>query len=277
MWTVGKRYLTADDFVSKSKIERPFPMTKANELILKDPDPNFRVLNFTVDPFADASTSYYHKSIGGYHGAKLRRYQELYDHHIRQNFNINVLNMLNTKYFIQPDQDNKPSVVPNMKAFGNAWFVQDYLMVNNADEEIDALGTADLETTAVVDKRFRPMLEGFTPVSDSLAAIRLIEYAPNHLKYQANTSKDQLVVFSEIYYDKGWNAYVDGTQVPHFRVNYVLRGMILPAGKHLVEYRFDPKVYRVGEKISFASSLLVILLVIGYGVMEIRRYPGRNP
>jgi hypothetical protein len=276
MWTVGKRYLTTDDFVSKSKVERPYPMSKASEVILKDKDPNYRVMNFTVDPFADASTSYYHKSIGGYHGAKLRRYQELYDHYVKQNFNLDVLNMLNTKYFIQPDNNNRPSVLPNSEAFGNAWFVQDYLMVEDADEEIDALGKVDLETTAVIDKRFKPLLEGFAPTIDSTAAIKLIEYAPNHLTYQANTSKDQLVVFSEIYYKKGWNAYFDGTPVPHFRVNYVLRGMVLPAGRHLVEFKFEPKVYRVGERISFASSLLVILLVVGYGFYEIRKYITRG-
>lgn len=272
MWTVGKRFLTTDDFVSKSKIERPFPMTKANELIMKDNDPNFRVLNFTVDPFADASTSYYHKSIGGYHGAKLRRYQELYDHYIKRNFNLGVINMLNAKYIIQPDKENKPSVTPNVQAFGNAWFVNDYLLVNNADEEIDALGETDLAHVAVIDKRFKGQLEGFAPTEDSTALIRLIEYRPNHLKYQSNTSKDQLVVFSEIYYDKGWNAYIDDHPVQHLRANYVLRAMVLPAGKHLVEFKFEPKVYNVGEKISFASSLLVILLVIGFGVYEIRRY-----
>ncbi len=272
MWTVGKRYLTSDDFVSKSRVERPYPMTRADEMILKDQDPNFRVLNFTVDPFADASTSYYHKSVGGYHGAKLRRYQELYDHYIKRNFNLDVLNMLNTKYFIQPDDNNKPSVVPNPGAFGNAWFVQDYLVVDNADEEIEALGKVDLATTAVIDERFKNLLNGFAPTYDSTARIKLIEYAPNDLKYQTNTSKDQLVVFSEIYYDKGWNAYFDGTQVPHFRVNYVLRGMVLPAGKHMVEFRFEPRVYRVGETISFASSLLVILLVVGYGLFSLKSY-----
>jgi len=276
MWTVDKRYVSNEDFIKKSKSERPFPKTKANELILKDSDPNFRVLNFTVDPFADASTSYYHKSIGGYHGAKLRRYQELYDHYVKQDFNPDVLNMLNAKYFIQPDQENKPSVVPNMRAFGNAWFVDDYLLVNNADEEIKAVGEIDLKRNVVIDKRFKDQLEHFTPALDSTALIKLIDYKPNQLKYQTNTAKDQLVVFSEIYYDKGWNAYVDGTLHPHFRANYVLRGMILPAGRHLLEFNFEPKVYSVGEKVSFASSLLVILLVIGFGVFKIRKYIGKE-
>lgn len=276
MWTVGKRYLSKDDFVSKSKMERPFAKTKADDLILKDTDPNFRVANFTVDPFADASTSYYHKSIGGYHGAKLRRYQELYDQYIKQNFALDVLNMMNAKYIIQPDQDNKPAVVPNMNAFGNAWFVNDYVLVNNADEELENVGKVKLADVAVVDNRFVNQLEGFKPAEDSTAVVKLIEYKPNDLKYQTNTSIDQLLVFSEIYYDKGWNAYVDGKKVPHFRANYVLRAMVLPAGKHLVEYKFEPRVYQVGEKISFASSLLVILLVLGYCFYEIRKLTGKE-
>jgi hypothetical protein len=272
MWPVNKRYLDNDDFVNKSRMEKPYQPTKADQLILKDKDPNYRVLNLTVDPFADASTSYFHKSIGGYHGAKLRRYQELYEHQIQQDFNIQVLNMLNTRYIIQPDQDNRPSVTPNMGALGNAWFVPEIKTVDNADEELAALTDFDPAETAVVDRRFEKYLEGFTPQVDSVAAIRLIEYQPNDLKYQSNTKKDQLAVFSEIYYDKGWNAYVDGEKVPHFRVNYVLRAMIVPAGKHLIEFKFEPRVYEVGEKISFASSLLLILIVLGYAGMEIRKY-----
>ncbi len=272
MWPVNKRYLNTENFVSKSKIERPYPKSAANELILKDRDPNFRVLNLTVDPFADASTSFYHKSIGGYHGAKLRRYQELYDHQIKGKFNISVLNMLNTRYIIQPDDQNQASVIPNTRASGNAWFVEGFKYVKNADEELEALSDFDPETIAIVDERFSKFLEGFTLGFDSVAQIQLVDYKPNHLQYQSNTVKDQLIVFSEIYYDKGWNAYVDEKLVPHFRVNYVLRAMIVPAGEHKIDFKFEPKVYRVGEKISFASSLLVILLILGYGFNEIRNY-----
>jgi len=272
MWPVNKRYLNDENFVSKSKIERPYPKTAANDLILKDPDPNFRVLNLTVDPFADASTSFYHKSIGGYHGAKLRRYQELYDHQIKSKFNMSVLNMLNTRYIIQPDDQNRPTVVPNTRACDNAWFVEEVKFVNNADEELEALSDFDPESIAIVDERFANHLEGFKPQFDSVAQIQLVDYKPNHLQYQSNTQKDQLVVFSEIYYDKGWNAYVDDEMLPHFRVNYVLRGMIVPAGEHKIDFKFEPKVYYVGEKISFASSLLVILLVLGYAIFEIRNY-----
>ena len=272
MWAVNKRYLNNDNFVNKSRIEKPYSKTKADELILKDNDPNFRVLNLSVDPFADASTSYFHKSIGGYHGAKLRRYQELYDYQIKGKFNMDVLNMLNAKYIIQPDENKNLTVIPNTQALGNAWFVEDIKFVKNADEELDALSDFNPEKTAVIDERFRTELNSFSPEYDSTALIKLIEYEPNDLKYQVNTNKDQLTVFSEIYYPKGWNAYIDGELTPHFRANFVLRAMIIPAGKHLVEFKFEPTAYNVGEKISLASSLLLILLVIGYGVFEIRNY-----
>lgn len=272
MWPVDRRYLNDNNFVQSSRMDKPFAKSAADEFILKDVDPNFRVLNLTVDPFKDAATSYYHKSIGGYHGAKLRRYQELYDAQIQQKFNMNVLNMLNAKYIIQPDNNKKPAAQINMAALGNAWFVEDYLLVDNADQELEALNDFDPTKLAIIDKRFSENLNGFSPSVDSTAAIKLIEYKPNELKYQTNTRKDQLLVFSEIYYDKGWNAYVDGELTPHIRANYVLRAMILPAGKHLVEFKFEPKVYKVGEKISFASSLLLIILVLGYGVFELRKY-----
>jgi hypothetical protein len=271
MWGVDKRYLNDDNFVGKSKVDKPYTMSAADKLILKDKDPNFRVLNLTVDPFADASTSYFHKSIGGYHGAKLRRYQELYDHQIKEKFNRDVLNMLNTKYFIQADESRKPVVVPNPQALGNAWFVEEVKMVKNADEELEVLSNFDPEKTAVIDERFKDELSGFSPKKDSSAQIKLIDYKPNDLRYQVNSQKDQLAVFSEIYYPKGWNAYVDGEPTLHFRADFVLRAMIIPAGKHLVEFKFEPKVYSIGEKVSFGSSLLVILLLIGFVVYEIKK------
>ncbi len=272
MWSVDKRYLNNENFVNSSRIERPFPKSAVDEFILKDIDPNFRVLNLTVDPFADASTSYYHKSIGGYHGAKLRRYQELYDHQIKGKFNMNVINMLNTKYIIQADENKRPSAYPNMGYLGNVWFVKEVQFVKNADEELAALDNFDPEKTAIIDERFSSSLDGFETVYDSVAQIQLVTYKPNHIQYQSNSIKDQLAVFSEIYYDKGWNAYVDDVLVPHFRVNYVLRAMIVPAGKHKIDFKFEPKVYVVGEKISLASSVLLILLVLGFGFYETRNY-----
>jgi hypothetical protein len=270
MFTVNKRYLSNENFTTKTKVSNPFTPSPADELILKDQDPDFRVYNLTVNPFMDASTSYFHKSIGGYHGAKFRRYQELIEKHITQN-NMAVLNMLNTKYIIVPGENKAPTVQVNPGALGNAWFVSGYRMVDNADQEINALTGFDPADTAIVDKSFASMLTDFTGGKDSLARIDLKDYQPNHLTYEYNTAKDGLAVFSEIYYPKGWDAYVDGTPAPHFRVNYVLRAMVLPAGVHKVEFRFEPKVYFTGEKISLASSILLLLLVAGAGGYSIFR------
>jgi hypothetical protein len=185
---------------------------------------------------------------------------------------MNVLNMLNTKYIIQADENKRPSAYPNMGYMGNAWFVEEVLFVKNADEELAALDNFDPAKTAIIDERFTDVLNGFEPAYDSLGQISLIDYKPNHLQYESNTQSDQLAVFSEIYYDKGWNAYIDDNLVPHIRVNYLLRALVIPAGKHKIDFRFEPKVYFVGEKISFASSLFLILVVLGFGFYEIRKY-----
>lgn len=268
MIPVAHRYLNNNNFVKKSIVNNPYQPTNADFIIMKDVDPNFRVFNMTVSTFQDASTSYFHKSIGGYHGAKLRRYQELIDHHISKR-NPQVLNMLNTKYIIGMGENRSPEAQINMDALGNAWFVNELKMVNNADEEIDALTAFFPEKTAVVDKRFAANLEGFNFKTDSTARIELTEYQPNKLKYAVESRVDQLAVFSEIYYDKGWNAYLDGKKVPYFRADYVLRAMVVPAGKHEIEFRFEPKVYFVGEKISFAGSLLLIIMILGFAGSQV--------
>ncbi len=264
MWSVNRRYLNNESYMSKSAASVPFQPSIADELIMKDKDPDFRVFNQAVgNPFADASTSYFHKSLGGYHGAKLRRYQELIDFQLTKG-NMSVFNMLNTKYFIVPDKESgQPQVQVNMQSMGNAWFVNNAHKVNNADEEINALTGFVPAETAIYDKRFENQVQGHVISKDTLATIALTEYKPNHLTYKSESSREQLAVFSEIYYDKGWNAYIDGKPAPYFRSDYVLRAMIVPAGKHVIEYKFEPKVFQVGEKISLASSLLLILLALG--------------
>ena len=289
MWFVNRRYLDQDNFVRKSKLETPFQPTVADNFILQDTDPNFKVLNLTVSPFNDGNTPYFHKSIGGYHGAKLGRYQELIEYQISPEIDklsqglqnaktmqdaenilvqLPVLNMLNTRYIIINPQ-GQPII--NRNAMGNVWLVDDYQLVNNANEEIMALTGFDPARTAIIDKRFESDLNGLKIANDSLAAISFLEYKPNYLKYTSNTSSEQLAVFSEIYYKDGWNAYVDGELYPHFRVNYVLRAIVLPAGSHTIEFKFEPEIYSEGETISFASSLLLILLVVGFGGIEIFR------
>jgi len=269
MFAISKRYLNNESFTAKTKVETPFTPTQADQQILQDPDPDYRVFNLTVSTFNDASTSYFHKSIGGYHGAKLRRYQELIENQISKN-NMSVLNMLNTKYFILPGEDRQPTAQRNYDALGHAWFVEGYELVDNADLEMAAISVFNPGDTAIIDKRFESALETFVPGRDSSASIELTAYAPNHLSYQYETSKDDLAVFSEIYYPKGWNAYVDGILTPHFRANYVLRAMVLPAGSHKLDFKFEPDIYVVGEKISLISSILLLIVIILFGILETR-------
>jgi uncharacterized membrane protein YfhO len=281
MYPIAKRYLNNESFRSKSDVVTPYQPSAADEQILQDKTPDYRVLNLSVNTFNDASTSYFHKSLGGYHGAKLRRYQELIDEGILKDVSIlsrsmntdstYVLNMLNTKYLIVPDNNKQPSVFPNPKAYGNAWFVMDYKMVDNADAELSAIHKYNPKETAIINKKFAEELKGFSPDRDSSDFIRMVSYAPNYLIYTYKSKNNSLAVFSEIYYPKGWNAYVDGKLTPHFQTDYVLRAMILPAGDHNVEFKFEPKVYRVGEKISLISSILLILVVIGLAAVEIRK------
>lgn len=271
LFAVDKRYLNESSFSSKSDVATPFEPNTANQQILQDKDPDFRVLNVTVNPFTDASTSYFHMSIGGYHGAKLRRYQELFDYQISRN-NMTVVNMLNTKYFIVPDNEKRPVAQQNPDAMGHAWFVQSYKLVDNADQEIGALTHFNPKDTAIIDKRFSEQIKSFNNQRDSSGFIRLDSYQPNKLDYTYKSSVNALAVFSEIYYADGWNAYLDGQLAPHFRANYVLRAMVLPAGEHKVEFRFEPKVYFTGEKISMVSSVILLLLIVATGGFEGVKY-----
>ncbi|MBK9540733.1 MAG: YfhO family protein [Bacteroidetes bacterium] len=282
--TVGKRYLLTEDYVKKSANVISFPMTQADQIIRQDTSQSYRVLNLAANVFNDASTSYYHQSIGGYHGAKLKRYKELIDYSLTPELSAlkmgmqkgdssflrvlssqPALNMLNTKYMIY-NPDAAPLLNPG--ALGNAWFVNEFKVVANADSEIAALRSFDPAHTAVVDERFKDQLSGLQPGADSAASIVLTKYEPNHLVYAMKSNVEQFAVFSEIYYDKGWNAYVDGKLMPYAWVNYVLRGMRVPAGTHTVEWKFEPQVVQTGEKIALASSALLLLLVGGMGWME---------
>ena len=263
MWTVNKRYLNDDNFERKSKVQVPYQATAADQQILRDTDPNFRVFNQSVSTFNDASTSYFHKSIGGYHGAKLKRYQELIENHISKG-NMAVLNMLNTKYFITP----KGKVQQNPGAMGNAWFVNKINLVANADAEIMALDGFSPANTAIVDSRFSDQM--IIKLDNDQASISLTEYKPNYLKYNSTSPKNGIAIFSEIFYDKGWNAYINGELKPHFRANYVLRGMQIPAGNHLVEFKFEPDSYFVSERIAFASSILLLLLIVFVSIKEFK-------
>ncbi len=264
LWGVDKRYLNDKDF-EKKKGEAAVQKTPVDEQILADPDPHYRVYNNTTDFDKDALTAYYHKSLGGYHGAKMRRYQELIEWQLVK-MNMECYNMLNAKYFILQDSTGNKFAQQNVNANGNAWFVSEINWVANADEEIVALSKFNSKQTAIIDKRFEGEFKGFVLNRDSSARISLTKYQPNKLDYTSQSSTDQLAVFSEIYYEKGWNAYIDGKLVPHVRVNYVLRALQVPAGSHTIEFKFEPTVIGTGEKIAYASSWLLyggLLLVLG--------------
>lgn len=361
LWTVDKRYLNDDNFITETTNLAVFSPSAADQQILADKNPNFRVFNTSVNTFNDATTSYFHKSIGGYHGAKLRRYQDVITHHLTYG-NMAVVNMLNTKYIIQADQNQQQVFAQlNPGALGNAWFVNKIDWVENPDQELLHLGkviklknlqpnnnlqiygrpirdidtilvTTDMEIkiegqaaaddkinlsrysipesgsftigsnatdttfgyvaitnlknpksiaekqfeaeiihvfdpakSAIINKKFKSVLGDFTPSIDSNARIMFQSYKPNYLVYKTHCSTDQLAVFSEIYYEKGWNVYVDGKKSDYVQANYILRAMKVPAGDHTIEFKFEPKSFANGSTISLIASL-ILFLGVGFGL-----------
>ncbi|MDI1356088.1 MAG: YfhO family protein [bacterium] len=284
LWTVDRRYLNEKSFITKAENQQYVAgKSEADEEILKDTEPDYRVLNLTVSPFDDASTSYYHKSIGGYHGAKLRRYVDLIDFHIRPEINtfyknintaakndsslnalmsqLTVINMLNTKYLIMPVGEEGNSAIPlkNPQANGNAWFVKSIRTVLSPDSEIVGMKRIDSKTEAIVNENL--MGKVAKQSYDALGTIKLTSYEPNDLVYASESKTDQFAVFSEIYYAKGWNAYVDGQVQPHIQVNYILRGMPLSAGNHTIEFKFEPSTYKTGNTIALIGSILLVITI----------------
>ena len=288
LWTVDARYLNDKSFITKEQnMQSITSKTAADDEILKDSDINYRVLNLTVNTFNDAATSYYHKSIGGYHGAKLKKYAELIDFHIDNEIksfykdanksfasdsamkvlfgNLQILNMLNAKYFILPGGENNAEIpLKNPMVNGNAWLVEKIVSVENANEEIIYLGKINTKKEAVSQENFIKSL-GLKLNYSAKGVIKLISYQPNNLVYQSETSSEEFAVFSEIYYPKGWNAYIDGQLKEHASVNYVLRGLAIPAGKHKIEFKFKPVTYTNGNNIATIGSILLII-TIGTGL-----------
>lgn len=272
LWTVDKRYLNYDSFVEKKEIGKVIP-TEADKQILQDKDPDFRVLNLTTSTFQESRTSYFHKSIGGYSPAKLRRYQDIIDYHFSGNINMNVLNMLNTKYVITASQQGQPPVAQqNPGALGNAWFVNELKWVDSPDEEIVALNDFNPAQTAFVNKEWQNTLKGWESLQhekDSTAFIHLTDYAnPGNLFYESSSIMPHLAVFSEVHY-KTWHAYIDGKEVPLIRVNYLLRGLEVPAGNHKIEFKCVDDVYIRGAILSKVSSAIVgiiILCLFGFAI-----------
>ena len=270
MWTVCKRFLNDDSFVSPKSEVAFFKKQPYEEYILQDPDPHFRVLNLTTNTFNEARTSYYLKHIGGYHAAKLRRYQDLISEHISK-MNMGVINMLNTKYIITNGSNNEPFPYHNPDAMGNVWYIDSVLVVNTPNEESDALNEINLKTTAVLDVKFESFVKDFIPGKDTSASVTFLSYKPNALEYQSSATQDGIIVFSEIYYPYGWKAYIDNEPVAHFRVNYTLRALNVPAGEHHIRFEFEPDAIRKAEPVSFACIIILygtIIGGIGYGIFR---------
>jgi hypothetical protein len=290
LWTVNKRYLNDEMFVPKSEREAPQQKTQTDELILRDQTLDYRVLNLASNTFNENETSYYHKSIGGYHAAKLRRYQEMIEQYINPEMQalfgavseaagdmtqVNgdsicpVLNMLNTRYFIFPLEGGQTVPIQNPYAYGNAWFVDKLDYVNNANEEMAAVGKIDLRHQAVADVKFKAQL-GEAVEQDTASVVTITSYEPNRLTYDVNSGKGGVLVFSDIYYPD-WTATVDGEEVELGRVNYVLRALRLTPGSHEVTLRFFPKSIDVTETIAYIALFALLLAAICLGVMQFVR------
>ena len=295
MWMIDRRYLNKDHFVSKRQQQNTIATTQADEYILQDPDIHYRVVNLTKSPWQDATTSYHHNSIGGYHGAKLGRFQDLIERYITRELQAivtvlnarptaqqvdsvlsrqQVMNMINTKYMIL-----NPSTQPllNTAAMGHAWIARDFQLARDADEEYLSLGSTDLSQVAVVDQRFAGLLNDQLKHEEVSGTVELTEYRPNRMTYQVSLDQNSLVVFSESYYEGGWHATIDGEPVDHLRANYILRALPVGAGDHTIEFTFTFRPFETGEKISFAGSWIVLLVLLGgFGFHFYTQY-GRKP
>ncbi len=290
MWSVNKRYLSDKDFVEPTRRMAEVQKTPTDEVILADTAKDFRVLNFAGNTFNENNTSYWHKSIGGYHAAKLRRYQELIEYHISTEMqylmktlpqvggdmtqvdadSMKVVNMLNTRYFIFPVQGG---TVPlqNPYAYGNAWFADEVQYVPSANAEIEALYKVSPKKTAIVNERYKSDLQNaVSSPSDSTATIRLTEYKPNYLRYETNSAGNRVAVFSEVYY-KQWQAYIDGKEVPIACANYVLRALHVPSGKHVIEFRFDPPSIHTTEIIAYVGLVALLLIIVWISMRRLRK------
>ena len=256
LWSFSRNYVSSEDFANKSVMQRPFQATAADRVILKD-STRYRVFEPRLG-MAHARTAYFHNTIGGYHGAKPHRMQALYDYHLSESITLNVVNMLNIKYTLQTAEDGSLSAGLNPNAYGNVWFVEEVISCRSADDEIRRLAIEDLKTTALTTASISQR----EFVSDSLSSISLVAHRANELRYEASVSSTAFAVFSEMHYPHGWQAYINEVEVPHFRVNYALRGLIIPSGQHDIVFRFEPDVIARGTRIQLAGYGIFALLIL---------------
>lgn len=272
---IAAEYLGEKDYVDASEYESVFEPREVDKMILRDPDPYYRVLDLSKDTYNDAVQAYFHKCIGGYHPAKMETYQDLIDRQMSRGFNAEVLNMLNTKYIIVGRKGSAPQAMPNPNACGNAWFVDEIKWAASADEEMNSLNAPSIGDTVVVPGAFNPRktavirdkfkgdIGNYTFGKDSAAYVKLARYGLDEISFRSNNAKDGLAVFSDIYYDKGWKAFVDGKETPIIKADYVLRAIKIPAGQHNIEFKFHPTSFYTGQTIAMISSLLILGLAFG--------------
>jgi hypothetical protein len=268
---VDRRYVNNDDFVQARTMDMPFPETKADIKIAED-DGLYRVYDVSGSPFNSGRASYYHRALGGYHAAKPRRIQEIYDFYLNKG-DIGILNLMNVKYIITRDKDGMEAVQQNPYANGNVWFVENVIIAENANEEIQLLDSLNTKTTAIVHKEFLSQIPVDKIVRDSTATIELVSFEPQHLVYESSTTTEQLAVFSEVYYPKGWNVYINNKPAEYFRADYLLRAMRVPSGNNKIEFKFEPAVIKTGSTISLFSSILLALTLIAGVFYKVRISP----
>ncbi len=260
LWQVDKRYLKDASFQDKQEVDQVVKPREVDTFIARDPDPDFRVFDLTAEIKSDMYNPFFHKSIIGYSAARLKRYEELIDNQLSANpVNHDVLDMLNTKYILRADTGRNYSMISNQTACGHVWFVKSVKYVKNADQEMQAISAFSPKDEAIVDQRYKNLIDEKQLGGDPNATIQLVKYNPDHLVYQSGSTASLIAVFSEIYYDKGWKMLIDAQEQPYFRADYVLRAAQIPVGNHKIEFIFHPASYYTGEKISLAGSILLIL------------------
>ncbi|SDP95064.1 hypothetical protein SAMN05428975_4049 [Mucilaginibacter sp. OK268] len=277
LWTVDKRYLNNDNFAAKQDNNAPQPR-EVDQFILKDKDPDFRVIDLTQSIKGDGVTPFFYKSIGGYSAARLKRFEEVVDEQLTKSINHEVLDMLNTKYIISQDPKSQNlAMQANQTACGHAWFIKSIKYADNADQEMQAISSFDPKNEAIVDKQYKSDIDEKTLGNDPAGKIDLVSYNPDHMIYQSGSTASQIAVFSEVYYNKGWKMLIDGVEKPYFRANYLLRAAQIPVGNHKIEFIFHPTSYYAGENISLAGSILLVLALGGAIYTETKKKPAVKP
>ncbi len=273
LWQVDKRYLKDDSFADKLESLQPKPR-EVDEFILRDKDPDFRVVDLMQGPKQDMTTPFFHKSLWGYSAARLKRIDEIIDNQFSKSLNQDILDMMNVKYIIMQDQKSgNLSMKSNATACGHAWFVKSVKYAKNADQEMQAITAFSPKDEAIVDQRFKDQLNEKSTGFDPSGTITLVKYSPDDMVYQSGSTASSVAVFSEMYYDKGWKMYIDGKETPYFRADYILRAAQIPVGNHKIEFIFHPASYYTGEKVSLAGSILLVLALGGAVYFSIRKKP----